>query len=103
MLDDRIKTWIREYNPSWDGKPEILPKFTRSLLETVAKFMGTKQILAVTGLRRVGKTVLMKQILEKTPVPKNALYFMFDDLLAQKPDVLEDIIDYFLNTIATNG
>ncbi len=103
MLDDRIKSWMREYNPSWDGKVENIPVYNRMLLATIIKFLATKQILAITGLRRVGKTVILKQILQKMLDPKNTLYFLFDDLVAQKPEILEDTIDYFLKTVAADG
>ena len=60
--------------------------------------------VAIYGLRRVGKTILMKQIMyELKKIKENTLYFMFDDIMAQNPDILEDIIDFYLKTIAGEG
>ena len=51
--------------------------------------MKYKQILAVVGLRRVGKTVLLRQILEVLTGkahPQNLCYISFDDRDFQKLD-----------------
>ena len=71
----------------------------------IKKYLETKQIIAIVGLRRVGKTVLMKQIITDciNSGSKNVFYFMFDDLLAQSPEVLDDVINYYLKTISTDG
>ncbi len=69
--------------------------------------MKTKQILAIVGLRRVGKTVLMRQtmseLLENGTKPENIVYFLFDDLITQNPDILEDVIEYYLKVLAKDG
>lgn len=106
MLNDRIKSLIREYNPWWAGTPVVAPEFKRYIYQDIEKYMKTKQILAIVGLRRVGKTSLMKQIIretaEKTNI-ENLFYFSFDDLIAQNPEVLEDVLEYYLKTIAKKG
>ncbi|MDI6737742.1 MAG: ATP-binding protein [Nanoarchaeota archaeon] len=65
--------------------------------------MRTKQIIAIVGLRRVGKTVLAKQILAGLNEKENTFYFMFDELVTRNPAVLEDLLDYYLKNIAKEG
>jgi predicted AAA+ superfamily ATPase len=103
MLTERIKTLIREYNPWWEEKKVAVPEYKRHIFERIKKYMKTKQIIAIVGLRRVGKTVLLKQIIKEIKNKKNVFYFLFDELVAQTPDVLEDIIEYYLKTVAARG
>jgi hypothetical protein len=108
MLADKIKALIRDYNPWWDGKEIIVPPYKRYIFSVISDYLKPKQIITIVGLRRVGKTVIMKQIIkqllmelqEKKEV-NNLFYFLFDDLLTQNPTVLEEIIEYFLKTIAS--
>jgi len=104
MINDRVKALIRDFNPLWEGKVLVLPEYKRNIFAHIEKYLKTKQIIAIVGLRRVGKTVLMKQLLTDLHVNKeNIFYFLFDDILVQNPDALEDILDYYLKTIAKTG
>lgn len=103
MLSDRIKTLIRDFNPWWEGKEVAVPEYKRHIFASVKKYMKTKQIIAIVGLRRVGKTILMKQIIKEIENKENVFYFLFDELVAQNPEVLEDVLDYYLKTIAKDG
>jgi predicted AAA+ superfamily ATPase len=101
MLSDRIIALIQEFNPWWEGKAIEIPKFHRTLYETILKYLPTKQIIAIIGLRRVGKTILMKQVLNSLPDKNNILFFSFDGLISQNPEILEDILRYFLKLHTT--
>ena len=104
MINERIRALIRDFNPQWEEKEIVLPRYKRHMFSEIEKYMKTRQILALVGLRRVGKTILMKQIMyELKKIKENTLYFMFDDIMAQNPDILEDIIDFYLKTIAGEG
>ncbi len=105
MPSDRIKALIRDYNPWWDGISIVVPEYKRHIYSDVQKYMKTKQIIAIVGLRRVGKTCLMKQIIKENIIKnkENTFYFLFDELIAQNPDALEDVLDYYLKTIAKEG
>lgn len=105
MLNDRTKALIRDYNTWWEGTPIIVPEYKRHIYADVQKYMKTKQIIAIVGLRRVGKTSLMKQIIKENieKNKENTFYFLFDELLAQNPEVLEDVLDHYLKTIAKEG
>ena len=97
---------IRDFNPWWNGKEIVVPSYKRHLFKDIQKYLRTKQIIAIVGLRRVGKTVLMKQIIKNNLGIKNKenfFYFLFDELIAQNPDIFEEILDYYLKTISKEG
>jgi predicted AAA+ superfamily ATPase len=104
-MDDRTKVLIRDYNPWWVDKKIEVPEYKRELYPRLQKYLKTKQIIAIVGLRRVGKTVLMKQLIKDLvkKEKKNVFYFLFDELVTQNPEVLEDVINYYLKTTAKNG
>ena len=77
---------LQNFNPWWrDGK--ISSEFIgrkRKIFSEVIKYMDRRQIVLFTGLRRVGKTTLMYQIIDellgKGVNPFNILYFSFDEI-----------------------
>jgi len=96
-MEERHRALLVRQNPWWQGKKTELPEFERDLLEKLTKYIKYRQIIAVTGLRRVGKTVLMKQIMQKLKAPKNNIcYISLDDIDFQKYGIVEDLINYFL-------
>lgn len=105
-LTDRVKGLMREFNPWWENQGVAVPSFRRRVFPLFEKFMKTRQMVAIVGLRRVGKTVLMKQSINdllKITNKENVFYFLFDDLTAQHPEVLEELLGSFLKTIAGTG
>lgn len=77
-----ISEALIDFNAWW--KEEFKIEFKdRLIYEKIKKFISQKQILAFTGLRRVGKTTLMMKIIEdsikKGMDPKNILFFSFDE------------------------
>lgn len=88
---------LYNFNPWWkDGKvpPELLGR-KRKVFNEVFKYIAHRQMLLLTGLRRVGKTTLLYQmidaLLSKGTNPYSILYFSFDEM---KFD-LEDLIKQF--------
>ncbi len=77
-----IREVIIDLNPWWKEKFKIEFK-QRDVYKKIQKFMPLPQIIALTGLRRVGKTTLMLKIVEdyinKGWNPKNIIYFSFDE------------------------
>jgi predicted AAA+ superfamily ATPase len=73
---------LKETNKWWSGKFELDYK-RREIYGQLKKFLSERQMLALTGLRRVGKTTLMlrlaKERIEDGFDPKNLVYFSFDD------------------------
>lgn len=96
-MDERHRLLLVKQNPWWKNETTSLPEFERDLLQELDKYLRYKQILAIIGLRRVGKTILMKQMIQKLHAPKNNLcYISFDDIDFQKYTIAEDLINYFL-------
>ena len=102
MDKDYIIRLIRTFNPQWaegagrDRKKADIPKFKRDIYTKLKENIGKKQIIALTGMRRVGKTTLMKQLISELP-QKSCIYFSFDEKDLQNKEVLIFVIDYFLN------
>ena len=86
------------FNPWWEEKvvrKELAKEFKRDIFEDLIKNFANKQIIAIYGLRRVGKSVSLFQTIEflinKKVSPERILYFSFD----QKADNLREIIDKY--------
>ncbi len=78
---------IENFNPWWrDGKvsTEFLGR-RRKIFSEVIKYIDKRQIVLFTGLRRVGKTTLMYQIIDELlrngVNPYDILYFSFDEMM----------------------
>lgn len=76
-----IKEALRDFNPWWER--EFRTGFKdREIYKQIQKFMPLPQIMALTGLRRVGKTTLMLKIVEdaiRKIDRRNIIYFSFDE------------------------
>ncbi len=96
-MEERHRQLLVKNNPWWQGIKSELPKFERDLLKKLHSYVKCRQIIAIVGLRRVGKTVLMKQIIQKLTAPTNNIcYISFDDIEFQNYRVAEELINYFL-------
>jgi len=81
-MNQKLKNAILESNPWWENKTVKIDIIEREILKDIENYIGKKQIIAISGLRRVGKTTLLHWIignLLKTINPKDILYFSFDD------------------------
>jgi len=82
-MDEKIiKQIIKESNKWWFSDFVIKQYKDRRIYDEIKKYVKKKQIIALTGLRRVGKTTLMLKIVEdsiKTIAPENIFYFSFDE------------------------
>lgn len=100
MLD--LQSILRPYNPWWNelAKSFInLPTFHRPIFGVLAEELKTvPQILAITGPRRIGKSTLLYQLLQKLIAegisPQHLIYYSFDDpaLIARRVKV-DEVID----------
>ena len=74
---------IEDANIWWTRDFPVLEYKNREIYQEIKKFMKTKQIIAITGLRRVGKTTIMfrfmKEYLDNGFPKQNIFYFSFDD------------------------
>ena len=86
---------LEEFNHWWlrgNVDPELALPFKRDNYQDIEKSLETRFILALVGLRRVGKTTtiyqLIQKLIEKVSV-KNTLFFSFDESPASLGDVLD--------------
>lgn len=94
---------ISEMNPWWKAgkvKEEFAFLYKRELFQEILKYLELRQIIGIVGLRRVGKTTLLYQLIDylikRNINPKDILYFSFDEI---KEDVREILRVYEENVI----
>jgi len=87
---------LEEFNHWWvNGKvdAELALPFKRDVYSNIIQQLDKRFILALVGLRRVGKTTIMYQIIQKLieekVKPTSILFFSFDETSAKFEDVLE--------------
>lgn len=95
---------ILKQNPWWENKKvEAVKDYKeRFLLKEIWKYQTEPQIIAVLGLRRTGKTVLLLQIIQKLlkkASAKKILYFSFDEILGKDPEIIEKVLEIYENEI----
>lgn len=106
MIPENLKRIMRDYNIWWDQKTLEIPPYHRTLFRRLITYLDKPQIIAIVGLRRVGKTILLRQMIHhlltsNLEVSANQiLYFLFDDLIVQQPEILEELIEYYCKVIA---
>ena len=84
---------IMDYSPLNTGGKEDVPQFKRNLYHEIDGMMGKRFCIAITGLRRVGKSVMVKQLLNK----HGGFYFSFDEQRYRNIESLGAVIDTFLD------
>ncbi len=86
---------IAKYNLHWRDDFAYGYKIKRDLFSELIKYLNEKPMIGILGLRRTGKTVLLKQIIDhliNEGTPRDSiLYFSFDDEVASLEEV---IIEY---------
>ena len=74
-------------------KREFALPYKRKLFKEILKYLNSRQIISIIGLRRVGKTVLLYQtidhLIENGVDPKNILYFSFDERKTELRELFE--------------
>ena len=108
MKDDfDIIQKLSEYNSWWKtGKvpKELFKRFHRRDFYKLCERLDDRKILSITGLRRVGKTVLMYQLInflleEKKVLPENILFLTLEHPLWKTIEVtMEEIIRIYCNS-----
>ncbi|MEK6857115.1 MAG: ATP-binding protein [Nanoarchaeota archaeon] len=82
-MSELLETLIR-LNPWWSNKPFETGLARPKYFEKIKKYLETKEIVVLTGVRRGGKTTLLFQIInylinERKVNSKNILFVNFDD------------------------
>lgn len=92
-----LKEIVELLNPWWKENSVssgLAKPYKRKNFADIVKLLGYRQIVILSGLRRVGKTTLLYQIVEqllRKTKPKNLFYFNFD----KKIDKLVDVLDAY--------
>jgi predicted AAA+ superfamily ATPase len=88
------------YNPWWDGGYKLDHLFQRvSSLQKLQISVDITEVTFISGLRRVGKTTLLKMLIkylidERGVDPKSIMYLLLDDYLLQNKNIPELIDEY---------
>ncbi len=91
-----IKDTIKLLNPWWEGESiseELAKQYKRSFFDKIQGFKKYRQIIILTGLRRVGKTTLIYQTIKELineADAKKIFYFSFDK-------EVDDLLELFEN------
>jgi hypothetical protein len=103
----RIIEELYDFNPWWKGTlPSEGNLYHRRQFEALVRLISAQQIIALTGLRRTGKTTLLLQIInhliqkETIPSVRICRYQFEEKIIVPKDDDLERIIRAFIiNTL----
>jgi len=94
-MTNNIEEALKETNKWWKAEFKLDYK-DRITYKQIKKFMQTKQILVLVGLRRVGKTTLMlkivKDMIDSELKPDNVIYFSFDNFRDIK---IKEVVDNY--------
>ena len=98
--------YVDELNPWWyTGRvPKNLQKeYRRKQYAQARDVLESREIIIITGMRRVGKTTILYQLidhlLEKGVEPKNVLYYSFDTGDERPTEIIRE----FLSVVAVDG
>lgn len=87
---------LARFNPWWTTgrvREALLERFKRKAYYAAEKELERRQATLIWGMRRMGKTVLTYQLIDKLlkggTSPKNILYFSFDEASSSVDAVLE--------------
>ena len=97
MNNEYLIRLIHEYNPQLSGRHIEVAEFRRDLYREIEPWIAKKQAIAIVGLRRTGKTTLMRQLM--SGMEPGTLFFSFDEEETQKKEVLVFVIDYAINVV----
>ncbi len=99
---------IYRQNKHWDSPNEFFLelsniKFKRKLFSEILPYLSKRQILSIVGLRRTGKTILLKQLIRKilrTINPEAVLFLTFDEAITPGKITIADYLNEYLEKIA---
>ncbi len=115
METSEIELLINKWNPHFEdpSKGEWVGKVPREkYIQRLWDVMNLRHIVILTGVRRSGKSTLMRQLMGKLikegTNAKNILYLYFEDLLVQKylsqgADLLEKFYAYYMEKYNPEG
>jgi len=96
---ENISELLYRYNPWWEMDFELQGIYERNIIDPILDKFDSKDIVILTGLRRVGKTtvfkLLIKKLLKDKGINKNKIFYIsLDDYLLSKKSIIEIIDEY---------
>jgi len=91
---------LYRYNPWWEKHQKLSGVYPRkTLVEKLKMLLHTKDIVILTGLRRIGKTTAMRMLIEELInnediSPNKIFYISLDDYLLSAKSIIEIVDDY---------
>lgn len=101
MNEERLKEALINSNKWWKGLFELEFKH-REIYAEIERFFSKKQIVALVGLRRTGKTTIMLKLVQealKTMQKEHVVYFSFDEF---KEITLRDVLKNYERLMGKN-
>lgn len=88
---------LHRFNPWWESDIEFPGIPRETYLSKLEKLQKTKDVILLTGLRRVGKTTLLHQLIFRLleNIDRNRIFYVSLDNLAIKNHTLLEIVDTF--------
>ena len=99
---------IEKFNTWWTTgtiRPELVQDYKRDAYASILKYMDKKLMIILYGLRRMGKTTMMYQIISellKVNKSRYVLYFSFDEYTHSLKDILNSYQEMVLNNTFDN-
>jgi len=99
---------IYRQNKHWDSPDEFFAELkiirhTRKLFSEILPYLNERQILSIVGLRRTGKTILLKQLMRSVLAgikPEAVLFLTFDEAIIPGSITIADYLNEYLEKIA---
>ena len=94
-----VREILEILNPWWkEGivSKELAKPYKRKIFNRLLNLLNYRQIIVISGLRRVGKTTLMYQLIEyllKKINQENIIYFSFDKRVHEISTILDNYTD----------
>ena len=113
-----IQQLVRPYSPwiaeetweAWQRLNGLIPEFRRPVFDRLVEDLeSVKQIISVTGPRRVGKSTLLKQLVQhllnvRHVEPSRVVYYSFDDpALFRTSLTAEDTVEALMEHLCRTG
>lgn len=96
---------LAEWNPWWSGGDE-LALYERDLAKDILAWVDRKEIIGILGVRRCGKTSLMKILISRLLAQVKREHIVFikcDDDRVEKENLIEAALDLYRETLNPSG
>ncbi|MBU1104747.1 ATP-binding protein [Patescibacteria group bacterium] len=99
---DNLQALIYPQNPQWNSKDYFKPEkgwFLRPVYHQSLSWLDKRVAVALTGLRRTGKSTILQQIkyhLEENIAPEQVLFFSFEKAQVKyEPETLRNLLNWY--------